>query len=52
MPIDPRIFDLIRSSDVEERKKGVKALARSEDREALRYLASLYNQDPDPEVRD
>jgi hypothetical protein len=52
MPIDPKIFDLIRSSDVEERKRGVKALARSEDREALRYLASLYKDDPDPEVRD
>jgi hypothetical protein len=52
MPIDAIIFDLIRSDDVEERKRGVKALARTEDREALRYLASLYKQDPDPEVRD
>jgi hypothetical protein len=51
MPIDPMIFDLIRSNDVEERKKGVKALARTEDREALRYLASLHKQDPDAEVR-
>jgi hypothetical protein len=51
MPIDPIIFDLLRSSDAEQRKRGVKALARTEDREALRYLATLYQQDTDPEVR-
>jgi hypothetical protein len=51
MPINPMIFELIRSNDVEERKKGVKALARSEDREALRYLATLHKEDPDSEVR-
>jgi hypothetical protein len=52
MAIDPKIFELIRASDPEERKKGIKALARTEDREALRYLASLHSQDPEPEVRE
>lgn len=48
---DPLIFKALRSSDPEERKKGVKALARTGEREALRYLATIYKEDPDPGVR-
>ncbi|MEM9955519.1 MAG: HEAT repeat domain-containing protein [Chloroflexota bacterium] len=48
---DPRIFKSLRSSDPEERKKGVRALAQTGEREAFRYLATVYKQDPDPEVR-
>ncbi len=48
---DPRIFQSLRSKDPEERKKGVKALAQTGEREALRYLATIYKQDPDPGVR-
>lgn len=48
---DPLIFKSLRSSDPEERKKGIKALARTGEREALRYLATIYKEDPDPEVR-
>jgi hypothetical protein len=52
MSFDPRIFQFLRSDDPEERKKGVKALARTGDKEALRYLATIYKEDPDAEVRD
>jgi hypothetical protein len=52
MSFDPRIFQFLRSDDPEERKKGVKALARTGDREALRYLATIHKEDADPEVRD
>jgi hypothetical protein len=52
MSFDPRIFQLLKSDDAEERKKGIKALARTGDREALRYLATIYKEDPEPDVRD
>jgi HEAT repeat protein len=52
MSFDPRIFQFLKSDDPEERKKGVKALARTGDREALRYLATIYKEDPEPDVRD
>jgi hypothetical protein len=52
MSFDPRIFQFLKSNDPEERKKGVKALARTGEREALRYLATIHKDDPDPEVRD
>ena len=52
MSFDPRIFQLLKSDDPEERKKGIKALARTGDREALRYLATIYKEDPEPDVRD
>jgi len=52
MSFDPRIFQFLRSDDPEERKKGVKALARTGEREAMRYLATIHKEDPDPEVRD
>lgn len=48
---NPLIFKSLKSSDPEDRKKGVKALARTGEREALRYLATIYKEDPDPEVR-
>lgn len=48
---DPRIFKSLRSSDPEERKKGVRALAQTGEREAMRYLATIYKQDPDASVR-
>lgn len=47
---DPTIFDSLRSDDPAERKKGVIALARTGEREALRYLATMYMNDPDPDV--
>ena len=52
MSFDPRIFQFLKSDDPEERKKGIKALARTGDREALRYLATIYKEDPEPDVRD
>lgn len=50
--IDPRIIQLLDSPDVERRKKAVMALAKTKDREALPYLARVYKNDKDPEVRD
>lgn len=49
---DPRIFKSLRSADPEERKKGVKALAQTHDKEAMRYLATIYKTDPDSSVRE
>lgn len=49
---DPIIFQSLKSRDPEERKKGVIALGRVKDREAWRYLATIYKNDPDPLVRD
>lgn len=49
---DPRIFKLLKSTDPEERKDGVRALARTGEREALRYLATIYKEDADPGVRE
>ncbi|MGJ3238144.1 MAG: HEAT repeat domain-containing protein [Anaerolineae bacterium] len=48
---DPRIFKALRSDDPEERKKGVRALAQTGEKEAMRYLATIYQKDPDPSVR-
>lgn len=48
---NPLIFRALKSPDPEERKKGIKALARTGEREALRYLATIYKEDSDPEVR-
>lgn len=48
---DSRIFQSLRSKDPEERKKGVRALAQTGDKEALRYLATIYKQDSDEGVR-
>ncbi|MGB7337657.1 MAG: hypothetical protein WBC91_02110 [Phototrophicaceae bacterium] len=48
---DPKIFQALRGISAEERKKGVIALARSGDRAAFRYLATIYEDDVDPSVR-
>jgi len=49
---DPRIIQYIRSRDPEERMKAVRALGQVHSAEALRYLATIYAQDPDDLVRD
>lgn len=49
---DPIIFQALKSRDPEERKKGVIALGRTKDREAMRYLATIYKDDPDILVQD
>lgn len=48
---DSKIFQALRSLDPEERKKGVIALGRSQNREAFRYLATIYMDDLDDSVR-
>jgi hypothetical protein len=50
--MDPRIVEALKSRDPEERKKGVRALGQLLSSEALRYLATIYKQDPDPGVRE
>lgn len=50
--MDAKIFELLKNKDPEERKKGVRALAQSENREAIPILAKIYTQDPDEEVRE
>lgn len=50
--MDPRILQALKSRDPEERKKAVKALAQIHTQEALRYLATIYKTDPDPDVRE
>jgi HEAT repeat protein len=49
---DPMIFQALKSLSPEQRKKGVIALGRSKDREAWRYLATIFKDDPDELVRD
>ena len=48
---DPIIFQALKSPDPEERKKGVIALGRTGEREAMRYLATVYKNDSDIDVR-
>lgn len=50
--MNDEIFQLLRSEDPEDRKKAVRELAQLRDREVLRYLATVYKEDPDAEVRD
>lgn len=50
--IDPRIIQLLDSPDVEHRKKAVMALAKTKDSEALPYLAKVYKNDKNSEVRE
>jgi hypothetical protein len=50
--MDPRIVEALKSRDPEERKKGVRALGQLLSSEALRYLATIYKQDPDAGVRE
>ncbi len=50
--IDQRVIQMTKHSDPENRKKAVKALAKSKDRAALPHLAWVYRHDADPEIRD
>jgi hypothetical protein len=50
--IDDRWIEMLDSPDVEKRKRAVKALAQTREREALRYLAVVYKEDADDEVRE
>lgn len=43
---------LLRSQDPEDRKEGIKYLVRSNHPQAMEYLRRLYDNDPDPSVRD
>lgn len=46
------ITRLLRSSRAEDRAEAIKQLARTESDEALRYLARVYQNDPDFEIRE
>lgn len=50
--IDDRLLDMLESSNAETRKQAVKRLAQTKNRAALPYLADVYRNDADPEVRD
>lgn len=52
MELDPKIFEYLKKSDPEERKKAVKALAQTEDKSAIPVLAKIYEKDPDADVRE
>lgn len=43
---------LLRSQDPEDRKEGIKLLVRSNHPQAMEYVRRLYENDPDPDVRD
>lgn len=49
---DDQLLDELESSSVEVRKQAVKRLAQTKDRAALAYLADVYRNDPDPDVRE
>ena len=50
--IDTKVIEMLDSPQVSVRKQAVKSLARSGDREALTYLADVYRNDEDDEVRE
>ena len=50
--IDYGMLDMLESPDVETRKRGIKALAKTRDRDALVYLADVYHNDSDEAVRE
>lgn len=50
--IDDQLLELLESSNAETRKQAVKRLAQTKNRDALPYLADVYRNDDDPEVRD
>lgn len=50
--IDKKTTQLLNSPKAEDRKQAVKALAQSNQAEALKYLATIYKTDSDPEIRD
>lgn len=50
--MDDRILALLESSNPEDRKRAIKAMAKNElSEEALRKLAAIYKSDPDPDVQ-
>ncbi|MBC7870897.1 MAG: HEAT repeat domain-containing protein, partial [Chitinophagaceae bacterium] len=50
--IDDQLIENLVSDDVETRKRAVMQLAKTKQREALQYLAEVFKEDEDPEVRD
>ena len=50
--IDDQLLENLVSDDVETRKRAVVQLAKTKQREALQYLAEVFKEDEDPEVRD
>jgi hypothetical protein len=50
--IDQNIIKLTKDRNPEERKRAVKLLAQTANTESLPYLADLYKNDPDAEVRE
>jgi len=50
--MDEQILKWLDSPNVEDRKRAVKKLAQSGDRQALKYLSALYKTDPNEEVRE
>ena len=50
--IDDQLIDMLISDNVAERKQAVKKLAQSKNREALPYLADVFQNDEDAEVRE
>lgn len=52
MTIDKKTIDMLNSPRLEDRKAAIKQLAQSKDKTALKYLATIYKTDKDPEVRD
>lgn len=50
--IDPRLIDRLSDPDAERRKQAVVAIARIKEYAALQYLATVYREDSDPQVRE
>ena len=52
MIVDQRVIQQLKSNNVENRKKAVKILVQSKDEDMLKYLAWVYKNDNNAEVRD
>lgn len=50
--IDDELLDMLESPSAETRKQAVMALAKTKSRDALKYLATVYRDDRDPEIRE
>lgn len=50
--IDSRIIKMLASPNAENRRKAIKALAQTKDQAALPYLAKVYRDDADKEIRE
>ncbi|HEX2619013.1 MAG TPA: HEAT repeat domain-containing protein, partial [Phototrophicaceae bacterium] len=50
--LDMNLVKQLNDSDAEKRKQAVTALAKTKDRQALNYLAAVYQNDRDPQVRE